>query len=165
MSRTTEKIRNKPCVYFVSDENGNCKIGVASDIYNRFQNMQVANASNLCILNLEYYDNLSDAYERERQIHGHLRPYNVRGEWFSEKEVIQYIDGNLKPKQEQETVDWFSVGFIETYIRILERIAIGGDTENVWKECCLMATEEARKSGKTAEEIVLSIAKSTKTRK
>lgn len=165
MSRMKEKIRNKPCVYFISDGNGNCKIGVASDIYNRFQNMQVANASNLVILNLEYYDNIYDAYERERQIHGHLRPYNVRGEWFSEKEVIQYIDGNLKPKQEQETDSLCTVGFLKMYIRILERIAKGGDKKDMLEECCLMATEEAGKLGETPEELVLSIAKSVKKRK
>lgn len=86
---------NIPCLYFVSDGQGNCKIGVASDIKGRMNNLQVGSAFELRIKNIIYFGTIDEAYEMERQYHADLAPKNVRGEWFEEKAVEDYMNGKM----------------------------------------------------------------------
>ena len=92
----TKKLKNVPVVYFISDGNGFVKIGYAADIFQRFNTMQVNNAAELSILHLVYNDDLDDAHWTEKQYHEHLKPYKVRGEWYQEKPVIDYLMAEQK---------------------------------------------------------------------
>ena len=84
---------NVPCLYFVSDGQGNCKIGIASDIKRRMNNLQVGSAFELKIINIIYFDTIDEAHETERQYHSDLASKKVRGEWFEEKAVNDYLKG------------------------------------------------------------------------
>jgi len=80
----------KSYVYFVSEGvTGPVKIGYASDVPYRIKNMQTGNPRRLmfrfCIECLDQ----QDALLCERQAHKILRPYWIRGEWFSD-EVVSY---------------------------------------------------------------------------
>lgn len=98
------KIRkNTPCVYFITDGQGNCKIGVASDVQSRFVTIQVGNACKLRLKRVEYTDTLDEAFEAERQYHAALSPWRVRGEWFEEKAVSDYLAG-LQPERLNTTM-------------------------------------------------------------
>lgn len=88
-----ETIRNAPCVYFISDGCGHCKIGVASDIYSRFNTLQVGSAYELSIVDVVYTETLKEAYETENHYHTILREKKVRGEWFEETAVKNILSG------------------------------------------------------------------------
>ena len=96
----TKKLKNTPVVYFISDGNGFVKIGYASDIFQRFNTMQVNNAQELKILHLSYDDDLDDIHWLERMYHERLKPYRVRGEWYAEKPVIEYLEAEKKELDE-----------------------------------------------------------------
>ena len=82
--------RNVPVVYFISDGQGHCKIGIASDIKNRFNTLQVGSAYELTITHLIYTETLDEARDLEREYHSALREYNIRGEWYDENIVENY---------------------------------------------------------------------------
>lgn len=92
----TEILKNTPCVYYISDGIGHVKIGVASDLYSRFATIQVGNASELTLMNVEYFDDISEAYIREEELHGYLANNVVRGEWFDEQSVADFLNGIKK---------------------------------------------------------------------
>lgn len=87
-----ELIRHQPCVYFISDGQGHCKIGVASDIKERLSTLQVSSAFELTIKHIEYTDDLDEAYEIERHYHSQLHERRIRGEWFDEDAVGYYLE-------------------------------------------------------------------------
>lgn len=84
---------NTPCVYFIADGRGNCKIGVASDIKSRLNTLQVGSPVELILKDCMYFSSIDEAYHMERDCHFSLRNYNVRGEWFEEKAVDDYLTG------------------------------------------------------------------------
>ena len=92
----TKKLKNTPVVYFISDGNGFVKIGYAADIFQRFNAMQVNNAAELKILHLVYDEDLDDIHWLEKQYHEQLKPFRVRGEWYAEKPVIEYLEAEKK---------------------------------------------------------------------
>lgn len=81
-----------PCVYFISDGQGHCKIGVASDIKARFNTIQVGCAYDLSIKHIIYCDTLDEAYDIEKQYHSALKDFNIRGEWYNEDAVENYYN-------------------------------------------------------------------------
>lgn len=87
-------MKAEPCVYFVSDGQGHCKIGVASNLANRMNNLQVGSAYELSVKHIIYADSLDKAYEIEREYHTALSSKIVRGEWFDEKAVDDYLNEN-----------------------------------------------------------------------
>lgn len=96
----TKKLKNVPVVYFISDGNGFVKIGYAADIFQRVNTMQVNNVAELSILHLVYNDDLDDTHRTEKQYHEHLKPYKVRGEWYQEKPVIDYLMAEQKEMED-----------------------------------------------------------------
>ena len=82
--------KNNPCVYFISDGCGHCKIGVASDIQNRFNTLQVGCAFELTIKHIIYTDTIDEAHDIEKEYHSALSEYLVRGEWYKENAVEKY---------------------------------------------------------------------------
>ena len=114
--------KNKPCVYFISDGNGNCKIGIASNIVSRLNNMQVGNAKKLSVLHIEYFDSISDAKDREKLLHSKLSQFRVSGEWYQEEIVKIYLSGAEIPKKKwkyEEFSDFNLCDLIELYIALL----------------------------------------------
>lgn len=89
----TDLIKDTPCVYFISDGQGHCKIGVASDIYKRFNTLQVGSAFDLKVKHLIYTDTLDEAYKTENHYHTILNSKKIRGEWFDETSVDNILNG------------------------------------------------------------------------
>lgn len=84
--------KDVPCVYFISDGQNHCKIGVASDIQSRFNTLQVGSAYELTIRHIKYTDSIDEAYEIEKEYHSALHDYIVRGEWYKEDAVERYYN-------------------------------------------------------------------------
>ena len=99
------KYKDGPCVYFVTDGNGNCKIGVASNVKQRVNTMQVNNASPLEIYKVEYFEDIDGAYEAESEYHNIFRNCKVRGEWYKELPVKEYFDSEKKQNDEKYFID------------------------------------------------------------
>ena len=98
MEFRTEFIPNVPVLYFISDTQGHAKVGIASDIKNRFTTLQVGSAYELKIIHLEYRDTYKEVQELEREYHSILSEFRVRGEWYEEKAVIDCLCGKLERK-------------------------------------------------------------------
>ena len=106
-----EIIRNSPCVYFISDNNGHCKIGVASDIHNRFNTLQVGSAFELTIKDIFYTETLKEAYELENEYHIKLAKKNIRGEWFDEIAVDNVLAGKtIDGEKKKSLIDFCEPG-------------------------------------------------------
>ena len=70
-------------VYFIRAGNqGAIKIGVASDIKQRLEQLQTGNAFELKVLALIPCSCLDHAYDTERRIHKFFAGQRIRGEWF-----------------------------------------------------------------------------------
>lgn len=93
MANDIEIKRNTPCVYFISDGQGHCKIGIASDFYNRFNTIQVGSAYELQVKKIIYTDDIDEAKDIERYYHGILSSKKIRGEWFEENAVEDILSG------------------------------------------------------------------------
>lgn len=114
----TEAKERTPCVYFVSDGCGHCKIGVASNLPLRMSSLQVGNAYELKIINVIYCETVSAATDIERKAHQKLERSAIRGEWFDENDVIDFLSkGGIQTKQEKE-IDYIGI------IDILNKIDI-----------------------------------------
>lgn len=98
--------RNTPCVYFISDGQGHCKVGIASDFYNRFNTIQVGSAFDLQLKKIIYTDTIGEANDLERYYHGLLSSKRIRGEWFDETAVDDVLSG----KRIESNYD-FPIGF------------------------------------------------------
>ena len=85
--------KNVPCVYFISDGQGHCKIGVASDLEKRLSALQVGSAYELSVIHAIYTEAIDDAYVIESEYHAILGSKNIRGEWFDEQAVKYYLSG------------------------------------------------------------------------
>lgn len=95
------KIRkNTPCVYFVSDGHGHCKIGVASDLHNRISNLQVGCPYEITLIHVMYFDTITEATKKENQLHHELKEYRIRGEWFEQNFVQLYLSCKELPKKD-----------------------------------------------------------------
>lgn len=70
-------------VYFIRAGNqGAIKIGVASDVKQRLEQLQTGNAFELKVLALIPCPCLNVAYETEKRIHRLFQSQRIRGEWF-----------------------------------------------------------------------------------
>lgn len=122
------KIRkNTPCVYFVSDGHGHCKIGVASDLYNRLSNLQVGCPYEISLIHVMYYDTITEATKKENQLHHELMEYRIRGEWFEQQYVQLYLACVEVPKKDntqylydQYPKDFNFADIINQYLMLLE---------------------------------------------
>lgn len=94
MPKPLDLIANTPCVYFISDGQGHCKIGVASNIVHRLSTLQVSSAFDLTPIHIVYTDSMADAYELEKQYHADLQSSAIRGEWFNEESVSRLLAGD-----------------------------------------------------------------------
>lgn len=79
-------------VYFIRDGLGHIKIGMSNDVQSRLAELQTANP-----MDLEYYrglkfKNISDARKAEKELHKMFRDVRLRGEWFLEKPVMDFVD-------------------------------------------------------------------------
>lgn len=122
------KIRkNTPCVYFVSDGHGHCKIGVASDLYNRISNLQVGCPYEITLIHVMYFDSITEATKKENQLHHELKEYRIRGEWFEQNFVQLYLSCKELPKKDnthylcdQYPKEFNFADIINQYLMLLE---------------------------------------------
>lgn len=127
--------RNEPCVYFISDGQGHCKIGVASDIYSRFNTIQVGSAFELTIKHLIYTQDLKEAYETESDYHELLKNSNVRGEWFNETAVDNILSGkNVDGTEVKYLSDIYAEEFKFGDLVTMFLIAADTETEQAYLE-------------------------------
>ena len=80
-------------IYFISDEKGSIKIGVASDIEKRLSSLQTGNPNPLKVKRLIRIKGVND-YEAERALHDHFKEYQLTGEWFKEDAVKDLLSMN-----------------------------------------------------------------------
>lgn len=137
--------RNVPVVYFISDGQDHCKIGVASDIQNRYNTLQVGSAYKLEIKHLIYTETLEEAYAREREYHSALSEKRVRGEWFDETAVENYYKYGTVEKQDKvymcdvcpefNIIDAINLYLIELESKTIEEAKVRYDNEmpEYWK--------------------------------
>lgn len=86
----------KDYVYFISDEDGYIKIGKASNVETRFNQLQTASRQELTVLAVKRGGHVLEGELHER--FSHLR---VRGEWFKgDEELLDYVEG-LKATSEK----------------------------------------------------------------
>ena len=64
-------------------ELGCCKIGISCSPFSRLDSFQTANPHNPVVMELLWFRNQQDARDVEARLHGHLKAYNMVGEWFS----------------------------------------------------------------------------------
>lgn len=72
-------------IYFKNNNDIFLKIGVATDIGLRLNNLQTGNPFDLILLHSKYFKN---AYTIERDMHSHFLEYNFKNEWFCVTELI-----------------------------------------------------------------------------
>lgn len=72
-------------VYFKNNDDIYLKIGVATDIGLRINNLQTGNPFDLVLLYSRYFKN---AYTVEREMHSLFSEYNFKSEWFFVTESI-----------------------------------------------------------------------------
>ncbi len=91
-------------VYFISDGIGNCKVGIAEYPERRRYTMQTGNANELVTKATIRCVNKYQAEAWESKIHRELKAKRVRGEWFEEKAVDEYLL-NLSERAETEVTE------------------------------------------------------------
>lgn len=119
-----QMLKDTPCVYFITDGRGNCKVGVASDIKSRLNTLQVGNPDELKLKYVMYFSSIDEAYYMENECHHALTTKNVRGEWFEEKAVDDYIKGKCPDDDTvymSDVVEEFSIfDAFKLYLILLE---------------------------------------------
>ena len=86
----------KEFVYFISDEDGYIKIGKASNVEARFNQLQTASRQELTVLAVK-----RGGHVLEGELHKRFSHLRVRGEWFKgDEELLNYVEG-LKATSEQ----------------------------------------------------------------
>ena len=78
-------------VYFVRDGIGNVKIGVAYNVAKRVKQLQIGNANKLEVLFVMSVPNFEDAEHIEKELHCLFSKNRLHGEWFSEKNIVDYL--------------------------------------------------------------------------
>lgn len=80
------------CVYFVSDGEY-IKIGVASSLSNRLNELQTGNAKRLIPMYAIKANTQRDALKTEKELHNTFKTKNVLGEWFkiNEEDILEYV--------------------------------------------------------------------------
>jgi hypothetical protein len=87
--------RPDPWVYFIADGHGHIKIGYATNVRTRFDDLQVANASALTIMLT-----IPGGNKLESELHKRFADHRVRGEWFRlVPEIIDFIAGEVAAKE------------------------------------------------------------------
>lgn len=82
-----EGFMKKDFLYIVSCETNNkklFKIGVTKELDSRIKNLKTANPFDL---QLEYYDEIEDAYKIEKILHKFFSKNKLEGEWFFDLEL------------------------------------------------------------------------------
>ena len=78
-------------VYFISDGHGHIKIGKADNTTERLKELQVGNPFRLHqILNI-MVNSPEVAFDMERTLHRYFKNYQMEGEWFRERPVMEVI--------------------------------------------------------------------------
>lgn len=81
------------CTYFITDGTA-IKIGVASSLSNRLNELQTANPREIIPLYVIQSDTQKESLEVERIMHKHFAKNNIRGEWFNlnGKKIMEEIE-------------------------------------------------------------------------
>lgn len=87
---------DRPCVYYISDGQGHCKVGIATNLNSRMNTLQVGSPYELKLLHAQYYDDIELAREQEDYAHYILDKHVIRGEWYEEEAVTKFIENGCK---------------------------------------------------------------------
>lgn len=95
--RTEAVVKSEPVVeaeqvYFISDEQGYIKIGVARNVDSRLKSLQTASRQELTLVGA-----VEGSYKDERRYHQMFADLRVRGEWFRpDVRLTNFIKGLFK---------------------------------------------------------------------
>lgn len=78
-------------VYFISDTNGHIKIGKTNNLRRRLIELQTNQASELKVFQFYDCENEAKAYELESYFHKKFDFCRLKGEWFEEQPVMDFI--------------------------------------------------------------------------
>lgn len=81
-------------VYFIGDQIGSIKIGVAQDVSRRVKELQTANPNKLRVIMCLHVPRIDHAYAIETEIHKMFSHYRKNGEWFEERPIMEWIGNN-----------------------------------------------------------------------
>lgn len=84
--KSPPRITPKSSVYFISDEDGYVKIGVAKNVDSRLQSLQTASRQKLTLLG-----SVEGDYDDESSYHKMFTDQRVRGEWFAPSVKLEYF--------------------------------------------------------------------------
>ena len=79
-------------IYFIKDNLGHIKIGVAQNVKTRLSSLQTANPMQLELYQVFKVENINVAHRIEQRLHSHFRDYRIKGEWFDEKPIIDFLN-------------------------------------------------------------------------
>lgn len=82
----------KGYVYFISDGLGHVKIGIAKDVQKRLYSLQTCNPLLLEIRLVLSVKDMDDARRIEQKLHTIFNESRLRGEWFDERPVEDFLD-------------------------------------------------------------------------
>lgn len=103
-SMALEHPKTSGYVYFIRDGVGHIKIGIAQNVENRLKALQTSNACDLEIYKIFKVDSRYDAKSLEKELHSKFKKFRVRGEWFKEEPIIEWLD---KPVQYTEQYTFY----------------------------------------------------------
>lgn len=78
-------------VYFISDNLGHIKIGIAKDPSERKKDLQTANPMKLQIIFLMHVNDYNHARILEKELHEKFKKDRLQGEWFKEDAIIEFL--------------------------------------------------------------------------
>ena len=78
-------------VYFISDSNGHIKIGESNNIARRLHEIQTAIATRCCLIQYLKIEDQDNRRDWEKALHNYFKDYRVKGEWFREQPIIDFI--------------------------------------------------------------------------
>ena len=129
--------------YFITDDLGHVKIGVAGNIRNRLSSLQCGNPYPLRLLAAIRWDYQEDAEIAEKILHKHFDNKNCRisGEWFRYIEVYKllYTDKDIQVSNENGEITFH--GFKEVF----DQYEYGNG--NVWEEDFIADSNDVRIKG------------------
>lgn len=79
-------------IYFIRDELGHIKIGIAKNIKKRFDTIQTYNPMRLEVYRTLEIENMQIASKLEKILHTKFKEYRLQGEWFEEGPIIKFLN-------------------------------------------------------------------------
>ena len=92
VDKSNKRFTQNGYVYFMLDGFGHCKIGNSLNVMKRKKSLEVGCPYELEIIKIFKLPNKSEAEKIEKALHKKFKKVNIRGEWFEEKPVIDWLN-------------------------------------------------------------------------